>query len=431
MVHYVYILKCPGCEDEFFDFFDEAKEQAMSILSKRPIITQTEYENNNMGCGECIGSHDLGTVWSWDEVMNDVTEEPTDTTFTKADTLRRDNCFDQEFNNLDNSLDYIPDNFRKPVPSNMTVGELVEAMEENEDTVECRVCEELFEKVKCHKDPKLGWVCEACSSKQLKESTTTRWTCFFDDREVGTVEATTEEEAKDKMMQKYPEYQYGLYDGCFYVERDKESLTEAFNPNESIEFEYNDLKVVLYGHKVDVDRWDESEEIVNYTYTKSKLDVATDIWENFITDSDVIDIPGGLEQLDDDVEWEKFLETHFDDLVEKYYKQLLEYYRDDAREEYEETHSIGESCSGKSFLEELEESDSYRSHLIDCPECGASQAFDHEAGLCLDCGFNAILDSLSDEDFDEISKVASGTETPALNHEDILAEFERELANED
>lgn len=61
---------------------------------------------------------------------------------------------------------------------------------------------------------------KSCTTSKLEESV---WTCFFDEREVGTVEAATESEAKEKMMDKYPEYPYGLYDGCFWVE----PLTEA------------------------------------------------------------------------------------------------------------------------------------------------------------------------------------------------------------
>lgn len=60
----------------------------------------------------------------------------------------------------------------------------------------------------------------------LKESL---WVCFFDDREVGTVVAATEEEAKEKMMTRYPEYPYNLYDGCFYVEpADDEDMNKTW-----------------------------------------------------------------------------------------------------------------------------------------------------------------------------------------------------------
>ena len=56
---------------------------------------------------------------------------------------------------------------------------------------------------------------ELKAHKTLKESL---WTCYYDDREMGTVEAVSEEEALDNMMAKYPELNYGLYDGCYYVE---------------------------------------------------------------------------------------------------------------------------------------------------------------------------------------------------------------------
>jgi hypothetical protein len=52
-------------------------------------------------------------------------------------------------------------------------------------------------------------------ANNLKESA---WACYFDDKEIGTVEAATEDEAITKMMDTYPEYDYGMYDGCFGVE---------------------------------------------------------------------------------------------------------------------------------------------------------------------------------------------------------------------
>ncbi len=69
-------------------------------------------------------------------------------------------------------------------------------------------------------------VTEINGSSVLRESL---WTCFFDDKEIGTVEAATEHEAKEKMMDKYPEYPYGMYDGCFWVEPDDDNtVAEEF-----------------------------------------------------------------------------------------------------------------------------------------------------------------------------------------------------------
>lgn len=173
MVQYIYFVKCPDCEDEHFDFFDEAKEFAMSCLTKKPIITQIEVDRNDFG--ECVDSCDLGTVWSWEEVMKDVPAEPEATVFSKTDTFgcvdcdtySNDNCVaedDPEFAALDNSLDFVSDDFRKPVPADKTIESLVEEMEENEDEVECKWCGELFGKDECRYEVDLGYLCGRCEA---------------------------------------------------------------------------------------------------------------------------------------------------------------------------------------------------------------------------------------------------------------------------
>lgn len=63
--------------------------------------------------------------------------------------------------------------------------------------------------------------------KNLQESC--EWTCVFDGKEIGSVEASSEEEAAEKMQKKYPEYHYGAYDGCFEVFRVEEALSEHVN----------------------------------------------------------------------------------------------------------------------------------------------------------------------------------------------------------
>ena len=172
MVTYIYFVKCPNCEDEHFDFFDEAKEFAMSCLSNKPIITQTEVCRNDFG--ECTDSADLGTVWSWEDMMGDggYTEaEPTKSIFTKDDLKLMADGQDPEFDDLDNSVDYeepetseVSPVERKPVPEGMTIEQLVEEMEENEDTVECTWCEDLFDKSECRKEINLGWLCSRCEA---------------------------------------------------------------------------------------------------------------------------------------------------------------------------------------------------------------------------------------------------------------------------
>lgn len=290
MIEYIYIVKCPGCEDEMFNFFTDARMQCDLLMSKKPSITQVEVERNDFG--ECTDSHDLGTVWSWEEAMKDTeggyTEaEPTKSIFTKDDLKLMANDQDPEFDELDNSVDceieeisnrkpisenaiqdggfrtdgyrtalacYDSDDFdinvefgmqdeeeyevedqlyllqpgqtvadlvvylsrecgftsiyvygetsanrneirtatrfttvpgahdyrhygiiedrlveectekdRKPIPEGMTIEQLVEEMEENEDTVECALCQDLFDKSTCRKELNLGWLCRRCA----------------------------------------------------------------------------------------------------------------------------------------------------------------------------------------------------------------------------------------------------------------------------
>ena len=350
MIEYIYFVKCPGCEDEHFSFFDEAKEFALSCMAQKPIITQIEVNRNDFG--ECTDSCDLGTVWSWEDMMTD--DEPAKSVFTKDDLKCCDTDNDPEFTALDNSLDSVPDNFRKPVPAGMTVEDLVEELEENEDTVECKWCEELFDKSECRYEVDLGWLCDRCQAAIMSRG-----------------EPLTFREGH---------------------------LVETFKPTDYVELEYDDLEVTICGEKYSEDSWDEWERRGSYTYSVSKDDVANTIWENFITEDDVIDVPGGLETLDDDSEWKKFLETHFDTLFAKYKKQILRYYEEDATKEFEEEENerfrneseydrYDEGLSLKSMLEELEDADSYSKRLIVCPECGET-SFDAETGICISCGFN-------------------------------------------
>ena len=167
MTTYIYFVKCPGCEDEYFDFFDDAKGYAMGCLSQKPIITQTEVYRNDFG--ECTDSADLGTVWSWEDMMQDTRtdDEPAQILFTKDDLRKYVDDTDSEFDNIDNSVDAeieeISNDFRKPVPDGMTIEELVEAMEANEDTVECTKCGNLVEKSSCHHNKEgFGWCCSDC-----------------------------------------------------------------------------------------------------------------------------------------------------------------------------------------------------------------------------------------------------------------------------
>lgn len=87
------------------------------------------------------------------------------------------------------------------------------------------VCCSYARSVKRVLDSGVGHLIEGITNKVLT------WTCFFDDKEIGTVEAATEDEALEKMMDKYPEYPYSKYDGCYYV---NSGLNESISNKEIV-----------------------------------------------------------------------------------------------------------------------------------------------------------------------------------------------------
>ena len=240
MVTYIYFVKCPNCEDEHFDFFDEAKEFALGCLSQKPIITQVEVDRNDFG--ECTDHCDLGTVWSWEDVMGKETDaEPTTSIFTKDDFAAFEGSYnpdnDPEFYEMDSSVDCEPETpevspvERKPIPEGMTIEQLVEEMEENEDTVECTWCEELFDKSECRKEVDLGWLCSRCEMaiKSRGETLTFREGNYWDfldekldidfsncidssDMEIWGVEPTSEATYKAVLMKKYEDVDFHSFD---------------------------------------------------------------------------------------------------------------------------------------------------------------------------------------------------------------------------
>ena len=426
MLEYIYFVKCPGCEDEHFNFFNEAKDFAMSLLSQKPIITQIEVDRNDFG--ECVDSCDLGTVWSWEEAMGNTEEEPAVSVFTKDD-LKHCDCGgkcgnsckcghhhdDPEFAALDNSLEVVPEKVKKPVPADMSISDLVEAMEANEDTVECAGCEELFPKAECFYKDDIGWLCSDCEDSVVKctwcEELYDKYDCKYE-VDMGWLCDHCQAAIKSRGEQlTFRDNSYwDFLDESAEASAATESVSEDVDPHDLVELEYPSLTVTIYGPKRDVDDWDEEEYTDSHVFLVPKVEVATAIWENWITEEDVKDVEGGLETLEDDRLWEQFLETHFDILFEKYNKQILDYFRDEATEDFRERaqEEYGlerwsaeadrayddwrdERYFGESFDEVkpfLAERDETEKSLADCPECGVHESFDHTTGICANGGFS-------------------------------------------
>lgn len=241
MVTYIYFVKCPNCEDEHFDFFDDAKGFAMGCLSKKPIITQTEVCRNDFG--ECTDSSDLGTVWSWEDEMKDTeTEEPGTNIFSKGDFGEYNSDNDPEFADED-------DDFRlvNGLEEAVTAGV---SFKNSEDFAEFKkLCDEIgiitmgdvknfmretgandaniLDKLRAYRD-ELG--ADFKIKESVEDSNLKTWNCWYDNRVIGTVEACDEDEAAEKMMSEYPEYVYDSWDHDFSVEEViEESLKEGWN----------------------------------------------------------------------------------------------------------------------------------------------------------------------------------------------------------
>ena len=325
MIQYIYFVKCPNCEDEHFDFFDEAKKFALGCLSNKPIITQVEVCCNDFG--ECTDSCDLGTIWSWEEESNVTDDEPVVSVFTSGDLAEYNPDNDPEFDALDNSLDFeptlntddtafhsdtaldrAPDNFRKPIPEGMTIEQLVEEMEENEDTVECTWCEELFDKSECRYEVDLGWLCDRCQAAIMSrgETLTFRENNYWD-----------------------------------FLDEDCNLKETLYGSGETVDLYYDELCITL-SRQIDVDDFDEVEHFDSYTYTVQKDDVVEYLENNCMTNEDVASLPGGFDALEDEETHNKFFEANFDSLFEKYEDKILDYYKEDAAKEFSENYSFSD-----------------------------------------------------------------------------------------
>ena len=399
MITYVYLVKCPNCDDEYFDFFKEAEAYALGKLSEKPIITQTEVNRNDFG--ECTNHCDLGTVWSWEDVVGDQEKECSDTPSLLTKDFLDNIDSDTEFDGIDNSVDFEPNvssNFRKPIPEGMTIEELVEAMEENEDTVECAKCGGLFEKASCtHNTEGFGWCCTNCEPKDdLVE----------EDRDLGnTYDGGYPEEYDLAALVK---------DSINHLTNDlgKDPWADDFADDVIADLE-NNYSIYV---PADVDKYgiwcsDVASEVsrqVNSSYSLTEGFSWIKAGDRFtlVTDS-------GNEQYVVVTTYDKEYEKHLDK-----YERFIQIAKETPNGTFEDPFDIEYAVladyknhgkllfESKSFLEELEDSEAYHAHLDLCPECGKENSFDHEAGFCLECGFSILDEELSDEDIDVIANIA-------------------------
>lgn len=359
MIEYIYLVKCPDRTEEPFDFFDEAKDFAIGCLGSNPIITQIEVDRNDFG--ECIDSRDLGTIWSWEDMVKETETEPATSVFTKDDLADYVPETDPEFAALDDTLDAevldtIPDNFRKPIPDGMTIKDLVEEMEENEDTVECTWCEDLFDKSECRYEINLGWLCNRCQAAIMSrgETLTFRENSYWD---------FLDESQKNSIEEGYSwikagdRFSINTKDGLIHY-----LVTTTYD--KETEKHLNKYDRYIQVTKENADGSFADPEDLEYDYLASLKNAGKLIFENI----------------------------------------------------------SNRGSSNNSFLEELEDANVYRERLTLCPECGGATTFDNETGMCINCGFNTFSALTEDTDVAEQSiaeKVKESIKTLTSNYTDL------------
>lgn len=398
MIQYIYFVKCPNCEDEHFDFFDEAKAFALGCLSQKPIITQIEVCRNDFG--ECTDSSDLGIIWSWEDECKECdsdAEQAESHILTKAD-LENVPAHDPEFDELDNSVAVEDDDFRavneltedvdrrlafkgtaeidefaklckeigiinmkdidrfmketgatasnildklreyrdelgpdfkikesrKPVPEGMTIEQLVEEMEENEDMVECTWCNDLFDKSECRKEVDLGYLCSRCEAaiKSRGEKLTFVENDYWDflDEEVELPVDSDEEESEESI----------------------------FDEAKSIE----DVVDILVKDEEDaISAYDEAQDKIGEFLEGEDAEVASEVLEHI---------------KEEEIE-------HIEEL-----ESILAEPTEDETSEISEEEPVEES---------LDAEDEQHARMGVCPECGVEGVFDYESGVCNNCGF--------------------------------------------
>ena len=90
------------------------------------------------------------------------------------------------------------------------------------------------------------------------------------------------------------------------------------------EFYYDSLPITIYGDSKDM--YGVYPELFNanvyWEYKVEKWKVKDDIWDNFLSNDETLEI--------EDEEIDKYLDDNYDDLVSKYYEELLDLYEEDA-----------------------------------------------------------------------------------------------------
>jgi hypothetical protein len=233
----------------------------------------------------------------------------------------------------------------------MTIEQLVEAMEENEDTVECTLCQDLFDKSECRKELNLGWLCRRCADDLtargegpvFKED---NYWDFLD--ESAAIKDSTVIGKHVRLVENGADMNLATLKHILKINR------EYALPRKKIDF------IVTF----------DNDCIIRQETDLGYLITIPCYYRNPVDRSKILEQP----------------EYHLCWISKKYCEIIgLE-----EELEPEELHDLGNEYDGgypeeKPELSEIDEVSDFR--LKFCPECG-EDAFDQETGICMTCGFN-------------------------------------------
>jgi NADH pyrophosphatase NudC (nudix superfamily) len=426
MLTYVYLVKCPNCEDEYFDFFDEAKEYALSCMSKKPIITQTEVTRNDFG--ECADHCDLGTVWSWEEAMKDTEggytdAEPIKSIFTKDDLKLMADGKDPEFDNLDNSVDVeITEDLEhiQYCPSCGTVNDYTDS-QDNGSFIRytCRDCNNTWDIDKPRMpaiesveatDRKLISLVQDSIKGPLADRVGSSGFYSENGQRFMAIPVSTNSDAYDFESYKKELQQVFPNTDIYCVMDDSEIIIDVTSF-------YSERKPIPEGMTIEqlVEEMEENEDTVECTkcgglFEKARCthnkegfgwcctncEPANTLIEDIQEEYDLAAlVTDSINHLTNDLGKDPLADDFADDIIadiENNYDievpDVPEKYRDWASAIACEVSRQVNKSESASMLEELEDAKDYRKRLELCPECGTENSFDHETGFCLECGFN-------------------------------------------
>lgn len=99
-----------------------------------------------------------------------------------------------------------------------------------------------------------------------------------------------------------------------------------------VEIDYENIPITVYGKKYDADDWDERYDTIDWTYKARHNDVA-ELIADLVSNEELIQ--NDIDILNDEQVY-KYINDNFDSLLERFEKEIRNYFRNKAEEDAQE-----------------------------------------------------------------------------------------------